>query len=219
MGNTRLPLSQLTSPVFDAFLRDVFTPLCTGGVVSRRPRTSSILPVADVASREPRERHHSVPSVLRTLLRFRSRLSARCDLAHVLTSGEPLLPVDVQRFLARFGSHAAHQPLRAVETMVKLRIRDGGRRRTAVRVGAAIDGARHRHQRGTARCARPASQARSTSAPVSGLGYYRRPLLTDQAFVPNPFGSSPTDLVYRTRASQSRARGRQLRVSRAAITR
>jgi acyl carrier protein len=34
--------------------------------------------------------------------------------------------------------------------------------------------------------------------PYRSLGYYRRPDLTSAVFIPNPFGSDPNDLVYKT---------------------
>src|SRR5687767_4391540 len=82
-------VSQLTRPGFDAYLRDLFTPLCAGGTVC--------IPEEDVGAdgellrkwleRERVQTLHCVPTVLRRLLQ-ESEAGALPDLKHVLIAGE-----------------------------------------------------------------------------------------------------------------------------------
>ncbi|PYR51053.1 MAG: hypothetical protein DMF89_07270 [Acidobacteria bacterium] len=144
-----LRFSQLTNPVFDAFLRDVFTPLCTGGIVCvPADRATKLNPLRLLPwLRQSRVNVvHCVPSVLRTLLQIPVEDCQLPNLAHVLTSGEPLLPVDLQRWMPRFGSRARLTNLYGPSetTMVKfaypVSAADGERR--FVSIGKPIDGTR-----------------------------------------------------------------------------
>ena len=101
-------VSQLTAPTFDAWLRDVFVPLCAGGTVcvppQRRPEPDRLLAWLD----ESRvELVHCVPSVLRALLAYAKQadeaLPALAALQRVCLSGEPVLPALVQAWRAAFG--------------------------------------------------------------------------------------------------------------------
>jgi amino acid adenylation domain-containing protein len=207
IGSTAgIRFSQLISPAFDAVLRDVFTPLCTGGIVCV-PADSEIKQHAFRLFEWLRDAQvnvvHCVPSVLRTLLQIPADECRLPALAHVLTSGEALLPTDVQRWLPRFGGHARLTNLYGPSetTMVKFAyvVSAADADRPSVSIGTPIDGTRAIvvNEHGKV-CPPGAIGEIYIRTPYRSLGYYGRPELTADVFVPNPFGTDPTDLVYRT---------------------
>ena len=198
--------SQLTSPAFDAVLRDVFTPLCTGGVVcvpADRDTKRHAFRLLEWLRESRVNVVHCVPSVLRTLLQVPADECSLPELRHVLTSGEPLLPTDVQRFWLRFGAHARLTNLYGPSetTMVKFAygVTAADAERPSVPIGKPIEGARAivLNEHGKV-CPPGVAGEIYIRTPYRSLGYLGRPELTAEAFVPNPYGSDPEDLVYRT---------------------
>ncbi len=199
-------VSQLTSPVFDAYLRDVFLPLCAGGVLCVPPDAEVRGDASRLIAwlRDSRVTVvHCVPSLLRSLLRVSEAEAELPALRHVLTSGEPLLPVDVRAWMSRYGAHARLTNLYGPSetTMVKFayEVKPDDAERTMIPIGRPIDGTRAivLNARGQV-CLPGVSGEIYIRTPYRSLGYYGRPDLTAEVFVPNPFGSDPTDLIYRT---------------------
>ncbi|MFG3104234.1 AMP-binding protein [Streptomyces sp. NPDC048182] len=102
-------VSQLTSPGFDAFLRDAFVPLCAGGTVCVPPGATP--PVGDGLARwlaaARVEIAHCVPTVFRTLRAARDVADRLPALRAVLLAGEPLHAADVAWWRGSFGDRAA----------------------------------------------------------------------------------------------------------------
>jgi amino acid adenylation domain-containing protein/non-ribosomal peptide synthase protein (TIGR01720 family) len=201
-----LRFSQLTSPAFDAVLRDVFTPLCTGGVVcvpaERDTRRHAFGLLAWLRASRVNVMH-CVPSVLRTLLQVPLEECGLPDLECVLTSGEPLLPTDVKRWLPRFGARARLLNLYGPSetTMIKLAhpVSASDAERRSVPIGKPIDGARAIVLNEHGKVCPPGVDGEIyIRTPYRSLGYYGRPELTAEVFVPNPYSDDPQDLVYRT---------------------
>ena len=101
-------VSQLTASTFDAFLRDVFVPLCSGGTVCVPPQPKlgpdELLQWLDAS----RVTHvHCVPSLLRAMLGYaqqqQDELPEMAALKRVCLSGEPVLPATVQAWQEAFG--------------------------------------------------------------------------------------------------------------------
>ncbi|MYM91314.1 amino acid adenylation domain-containing protein [Rugamonas sp. FT82W] len=201
-------VSQLTTPSFDAMLRDVFTPLALGGTICVPPARAIIADGAALAAWLARARVsllHTIPSTLRILMQ-----AAEADpafsagaLRHVCVAGEALLPVDVARFRRLFGDAVSlynfYGP--SETTMIKLfhKVEAADAERASVPIGKPIDGARavilDAQQR---RVGNGMIGEIYIRTPYRSLGYYRRPDLTEQVFVPNPLGDDPADIVYRT---------------------
>jgi amino acid adenylation domain-containing protein len=101
-------LSQLTAPTFDAWLRDVFVPLCAGGTVCVPPRPKLAPDELLHWLEASRVTHvHCVPSLLRAVLghaqQAHQSLPELAALKRVCLSGEPVLPATVQAWHAAFG--------------------------------------------------------------------------------------------------------------------
>ncbi|HEX6472233.1 MAG TPA: AMP-binding protein [Streptosporangiaceae bacterium] len=97
-------VSSLTSPGFDAFLRDAFVPLCGGGTMCVAPR--SALAGAGLARwLEANEIQvlHCVPTVFRTLRPLGLTSAALPALRTVLLAGETVRPADVRWWRGLFG--------------------------------------------------------------------------------------------------------------------
>jgi amino acid adenylation domain-containing protein len=98
-------VSQLISPYFDAFLRDVFVPLLAGGTLCVPPARSvlsseQLIPWVD-ASRITLI--HCVPSVFRVINRDTLTPEQFGALRHVLLSGERIVPAELENWYHVFG--------------------------------------------------------------------------------------------------------------------
>src|SRR6185369_5070202 len=98
-------VSQFTVPTFDAYLRDIFTALCTGGTVCIPPSRDVFEPLAlaDWIERAGITLIHCVPTVFRLLLNGRLSPERFPQLRFILLAGEMLLPSDANRWIAVFG--------------------------------------------------------------------------------------------------------------------
>lgn len=99
--------SQLISPYFDAFLRDVFVPLLTGGTVCIPPAADDLLvPDKLVAwlDTEAVTFIHCVPSVFRLFNAPSLTGDHFRHLTHILLSGERIIPGELRQWYHTFGS-------------------------------------------------------------------------------------------------------------------
>jgi amino acid adenylation domain-containing protein len=199
--------TQLTTPAFDAFLRDIFTPLNIGGTVCLPPdrnlvadgeRLVNWLDEASVTLM------HTTPAILRILLKtLQARSHRPRTLTRICVAGAVLLPIDVKRFFDVFGTTVElvnfYGP--SETTMIKLfhRVRAEDAERASVPVGKPIDGCRvlilDNRQKP---CGIGMIGEIYIRTPFKSLGYYQRPDLTSEVFVSNPVSGDLQDLVYRT---------------------
>lgn len=201
-------ISQLTSPAFDAVLRDIYTPLSVGGticfpptrkVLGDGPSFAAWLGQANVGVM------HAVPSVLRVLLQAIAADPALkpAGLRHVCVAGEVLYPSDVELFRETLGTDVSLVNLYGPSetTMVKLfhRVDMAAPARASIPVGKAMPGARaivvDARQKP---CGVGMVGEIYIRTPYRSLGYFDRPDLTAEVFVPNPLSGDAEDLVYRT---------------------
>src|SRR5919202_113649 len=99
-------VSQLINPSFDAFLRDVFVPLCSGGVVCVPEDINTILDARKLIEWIDHQRInliHCVPSLFRSLLHEDLNSKKFSSLQYILLAGEPLPPTDVSRWMDVYG--------------------------------------------------------------------------------------------------------------------
>ncbi|MFJ3218219.1 non-ribosomal peptide synthetase [Kitasatospora sp. NPDC086801] len=98
-------ISMLTSPGFDAFLRDALVPLCAGGTAVL-PAPGAI-PVGAALARWLTEQQvdllHCVPTVFRTLRAAGLAADSLPRLRSVLMAGEPVRPADIAWWRGLFG--------------------------------------------------------------------------------------------------------------------
>ncbi len=201
-GTAGMQVSQLISPMFDAFLRDSLLPLTVGGSC-RVPGETTRQDAGRLArwiSESGVQVVHTVPSV------FRNVLAAGPDLRfptlrHVLLSGESLLASDVRLWQERLGSGVGLYNLYGATetTMTKFvrRVSSEDALATAVPIGRPMTGA-------TAWIAgedlKPVPNGEVGEIVVETkfgtLGYLDAPEATAQVFV--PLAEDPSRIVYKT---------------------
>lgn len=199
-------VSQLASPAFDGFLKDVFVPLCSGGTVCAPESRDIILDawsLADWLDVEQVEVLHCVPSLFRALLNenLNSRYfeAMRC----VVMTGEPLYPADVKRWLDVFGDRIRlfniYGTTETTLSKFAYEIKPEDVERPSIPVGKLIDGEPTMvlDSRGEL-CGLGAVGEIHIRTQFRSHGYYNEPELTRQVFVQNPLSNDPNDLVHKT---------------------
>ncbi len=199
-------VSQLLSPSFDGSLREVFLPLCVGGVICVPERRDQVLEGRGLVQwlEEARiEVMHCVPSVFRALVNEELRAEELQSLRYVVMAGEALLGRDVGRWREVYAERVGLVNLYGTSetTMAKFsyRVVAGDEQREVMPIGKPIPGAEAYllDDRGEP-CGRGMVGEIYIRTPYRSLGYYRQPELTAAVFVPNPFSDDPTDLVHKT---------------------
>jgi amino acid adenylation domain-containing protein len=199
-------VSQLASPCFDGFLKDIFVPLCSGGTVCA-PESREIL--ADA----PRlvkwiddmrlEVLHCVPSVFRSLLNEKLDNHNFENLRFVVMAGEPLYPADVKRWIEIFGERIKlvniYGTTETSVAKVVYEVRAEDVERPTVPVGKPIKGSAIMLMDVAGKPCRQGTVGEIyIRTPYRSFGYYGDPELTTQVFVQNPFSQDPNDLVHKT---------------------
>lgn len=196
--------SQLISPMFDAYLRDVLVPLCAGGTLCVPPDPHVVVDGRAFTRWLAETRItlvHTVPSIFRGLLGAES--IPLPSVTHVLLSGEPLLPVDVRKWRALHGETTTlvnlYGPSETTMTKFVHVVTAADVEARAVPIGKPMPGAQAvlLNARGQV-CPLGTVGEVYIRTPYRTLGYYERPDLTAASFVANPVTGDATDLVYRT---------------------
>lgn len=199
-------VSQLASPAFDGFLKDVFVPLGSGGTVCA-PESRTILlnatQLADWLDIEQVEVLHCVPSVFRSLLNenLDSRYfeAMRC----VVLAGEALHPADVKRWLDVFGERIkllnVYGPTETTVLKVAYEVKATDVDRPSIPIGKPIKDSAVMliNSRGQL-CRGEAVGEIHIRTPYRSHGYYGAPELTSEVFIQNPFSDDPIDILYKT---------------------
>ncbi len=199
-------VSQLLSASFDGSLRDIFLPLCVGGVVCVPERREQVLEGRGLVQWLEQARIevvHCVPSVFRALVNEELRAEELKSLRHVVMAGEALLGRDVARWKAVYGERVGLLNLYGTSetTMAKFsyRVGVGDEEREVIPIGKPIPGAAALVVDEKAQPCLPGIVGEIyIRTPYRSLGYYKQPELTAAVFVPNPFSNDPNDLVHKT---------------------
>ena len=199
-------VSQLITPSFDAFLRDVFTPLCAGGTVCVPPSRDTILDARALLAwldQQAINLIHCVPSLFRALINQPLDPKGLAALKYVLLAGEPLLPADVRRWTEVYGHRIQlvnlYGPSETTMTKFFYFVRPSDSERRSIPIGQPMPGARALVLDAERRpCAPGVIGEIYIRTPYRTLGYYNRPDLTAEVFVQNPFNQQPDDLIYKT---------------------
>jgi amino acid adenylation domain-containing protein len=199
-------VSQLASPSFDGFLKDVFVPLCSGGIACA-PESRDIIfdagSLADWLDVEQVEVLHCVPSVFRALMN--SGLNSRYfeAMKYVVMVGEPLYPADVKRWLKIFGERInllnIYGPTETTITKTFYEVKAEDVDRPSIPIGKPIKGCAVMliNSRGQL-CREETVGEIHIRTPYRSFGYYGEPELTKEVFIQNPFSDDPSDILYKT---------------------
>jgi amino acid adenylation domain-containing protein len=198
--------SQLTSPSWDAFLRDVFVPLSVGGTVCIPERDDLKLDGVALAKWIETSRLtilHCVPSLFRSLINAGLTADNFPDLRYVVMAGEPLLPSDVRRWTELFDDRIRlvnlYGPTETTLTKLVYFVSPADKARRSIPIGKPMPGVGAVVVDTQGRvCPRGEVGEILIRTPYRSLGYLNQPELTAQVFVPNPLSNDPQDIVYRT---------------------
>ena len=139
--------SQFISPYFDAFLRDIFVPIFSGGTICIPPKRDDFF-TPEIMSSWIEENNisliHCVPSVFRIFndSSFFSEKSYK-NLKHVMLSGEKIIPSELKNWYNNFGNRIQLVNLYGTTetTMVRMfyNIQPEDADKTKISIGAPID--------------------------------------------------------------------------------
>jgi amino acid adenylation domain-containing protein/non-ribosomal peptide synthase protein (TIGR01720 family) len=202
-------ISQLTTPVFDAFLRDVFVPLCSGGTLCI-PANREKLPGSDELIRwidfSGVQLIHCVPHVFRLLLtpnQVKASGNHFKELRWILLSGEPITPADLVSWYDTYGERIQLVNLWGTSetTLAKTCyfIHPPDSQLDRIPVGKAIPGARvvvldeNRDL-----CEPLVTGELYIKTPYRSFGYLNDPELNHARFIKTPFGGKPCSILHKT---------------------
>jgi amino acid adenylation domain-containing protein len=199
-------VSQLASPSFDGFLKDVFVPLCSGGTACAPESRDVMLDAARLAEWLDNERIevlHCVPSVFRSLLNEKLESGYFKALKYVVLTGEPLYPADVKRWIDTFGERIKllniYGTTETSLSKLAYEVRPEDVERPSIPVGKPIKGSAVMLMDVAGKPCRQGTVGEIyIRTPYRSFGYYEDPELTGRVFVQNPFSQDPNDLVHKT---------------------
>jgi len=205
--NDQVRVAQLIAPSFDASLRDLFVPLCSGGVaclpVSRSSLYEPDLLLSWLES-ESVSVMHCTPTMYRQLLQASLTSESLPSLRTILLSGEVVLPKDVMALQALVGNRIELVNLYGPSecTMVRTCYRipsDLPEDTQTISIGRPISGTGVLliNESGQV-CGAEERGELYIRTPYMSLGYYQRPELETANFVSDPLGEYTGERFYRT---------------------
>ncbi|MCP4148283.1 MAG: amino acid adenylation domain-containing protein, partial [bacterium] len=198
--------SQFSAVGFDAFLRDVFTPLCAGGTICIPAKNAVLMKEEELIKWiDKNEIHmiHCVPTIFRLFNTQRLAATTYRNLRNVLLAGEHIKPKEVAHWYDRQDRPAQLVNLYGVSettmsrTIYYIRREDGQKERLPV----------GKPMRGTRLIIVDSAMNISPSGNVGEIlirtpyrttGYSNDPENTQKRYIPNPFTNDPRDIVYKT---------------------
>lgn len=199
-------VSQLTTPAFDAVLRDIFVPLSVGGTICIPPGRETILDIKkliDWIDIQGVNVVHCVPSLFRAIVNEDLNSDYFAELTHVLMAGEPLLPSDIGKWAEKFGDRVQlvnlYGPSETTMTKFAYFVKPGDSELESIPIGKPIEGCAAVLVDADNKVCAPGTVGEIyIRTPYRTHGYFNQPELTQQVFVPNPFSKDPNDIVYKT---------------------
>lgn len=199
-------VSQLTSPSFDASLRDYFVPLCSGGTVCIPPNRDLILNSTGLINWIENSRInliHCTPSLFRLFNVKSLTKEIFSNLKYVLLAGERIHPPELENWFITFDERIQLVNLYGPTetTMVKTFyfIKKADTKAPGISVGKPMKGSRVIIlDEKMNPCPEGATGEIYIRTPFRTKGYYNDPELTSKKFLVNPFNNDPDDLIYKT---------------------
>jgi amino acid adenylation domain-containing protein len=199
-------MCQVTSFAFDGFLHEALVPLATGGTLCVSSDRETLLDGGKLAAWLERAGVHLIhctPSLFRTMLNQDLDPERLPELRYALLVGEPLLPSDVERWTGVFGERIPlvnlYGPTETTLTKFVYFVKPEDAKLRTIPIGQPMPGARAIVVSDKGEPCPPGKLGEIyIRTPYRSLGYFEEPELTAEVFIPNPFGGSADDVVYKT---------------------
>ncbi|MCK4760833.1 MAG: amino acid adenylation domain-containing protein [Candidatus Aminicenantes bacterium] len=203
-GNSRF--SQLITPGFDPFLRDIFVPLCAGGRICI-PEDKSIIidapKLIDWVDKSGIYLIHCVPAQFRILSSAKLTADIFKSLKYILLAGEKINPPDLAEWYGIFDERIQlvnmYGPTETTLAKVFYLIKKADVNRERIPIGKPIRGARVViFDKDMHVCDQLVSGEIYIRTPYRSFGYCNDPELNHEKFIPNPINEDPLDILYKT---------------------
>jgi len=204
--NESFRMSQLSTTGFDAFLKEVFVTLFSGGTLCVPHDMRLILSSLELVEwLEKSEIHllHCVPGIFHVLCS--GDLTGNCfsHLKYILMSGEKILPSDLRKWYGIFDERVQLVNLYGTTESTILKtcyfIDKADADKNVVPIGKPIRGSRMIIlDENMNICNKGIIGEIYIRTPYLTSGYYNDPDLTKKRFIQNPFSDNPDDIIYRT---------------------
>ncbi len=199
-------VSQIPSIGFDAFLRDVFVPLCAGGTICIPHNRETILNpelLKNWIEDSKINLIHCVPSVFRILNLSNISSTNFSSLKYILMAGETIVPNELNKWFEIFGQRIQLINLYGATevTMAKTfyLVKPSDVQKQRIPVGKAMKGSAiiilNEELR---KCGVMQIGHIYIQTPYMSLGYYGDDKLNSEKFISNPLSNDPQDLLYKT---------------------
>ncbi|HLP62244.1 MAG TPA: amino acid adenylation domain-containing protein [Candidatus Deferrimicrobium sp.] len=198
--------AQFTIPGFDPFLRDVFVPLFSGGVVCI-PGTEAILVNPEKLVQWVDQHKISIIHCVSSLFRLLSvdYLTPRHfeALKFILLAGEKVTPSDLVHWYNVFGNRIqlvnCYGPTETTQSKVYYLIQPSDVNRDTIPIGKPMKGCRVIILDENMKVCAPLDVGEIyIRTPFRSCGYKNDPELTKKKFIKNPFNDDPDDLLYKS---------------------
>lgn len=199
-------ISQFTSQCHDPYLRDIFVPLFSGGIIVIPPSKETILESSTLISWIDSEKInliHCTPSLYKV---FNSKMLKQehfRELQYVLLAGEKINPKELVNWYNTFGNRIKlinlYGPTETTLAKLYYIISPEDAYKNSVPVGKPIKGARAVIVDDNLKmCPIGVAGEIIIRTPYRTLGYYNSPDMNAERFISNPFSNDRNDIVYRT---------------------
>ncbi|MCK4259526.1 MAG: amino acid adenylation domain-containing protein, partial [Halanaerobiales bacterium] len=208
--NQEFNISQLTSPSFDAILRDIFTTLSIGATICIPENEDIILNpqrLIEWIDLNQITLIHMTPALFKSLVSELNDPELFQSLKYILMAGEKLRGNDVKKFIELFSARARSR-IQLVNlygttetTLIKLfyKIKEEDRFKANISVGHPIDRTQVLVLNNNMLICDPGIVGEVyIRTPFITSGYYKSPDATKEVFLINPFTNNPRDIIYKT---------------------
>ncbi|GAB5525200.1 MAG: surfactin non-ribosomal peptide synthetase SrfAB [Roseivirga sp.] len=196
--------SQFTNPGFDAFLRDLFVPLCAGATlcIPDSDLLTSGREMANWIDTQKISLIHCVPSMFKLFRDQNPDTNQFEHLKFVLLAGEKILPGELEKWYVQYGDKVQLVNLYGTTetTLVKgyYLIQPEDTKKAFIPVGPMSGSQFMLLDKHLNLCPQGATGEIYIRTPYITRGYLNRAALNKASFIMNPFGKDRTDLIYRT---------------------
>ncbi len=199
-------VSQLITPTFDPFLRDIFVPLCSGGTICIPEDEDMVMnprKLVNWIDENDITLIHMVPTLFKAMVNELQDSKHFYNLKYILLAGEPLRGKDLDKFYRLFGSRIQlvnmYGPTETTLAKAYYMIDPTDTSKINIPIGKPISDTELLVLDDQLK---PCPQGNTGEIYIRtqymSSGYLNDKALTDSVFIKNPFSENTTDIIYKT---------------------